>query len=148
MELLKIRVKLLGEFVARTGRQPDPMKVQAIRDWGKISCLKEVQEFLGTTNYSRLFMGPKYAAASEGLRRYVKDGDSAFPMTPRGEASVDRLKGFVCETTLLAVPDERAALGGCTNNSRTAAAPASEEPIARCPQSSTRLLRWPTSPSP
>ena len=68
LELLKIKVKLLGEFVARASRQPDPIKVQAIKDWGKISCLKEVQEFLGTTNYSRLFMGPKYAAASEGLR--------------------------------------------------------------------------------
>ena len=33
-------------------------------------------------------------------------------MTPRGEDSVDRLKALVCETTLLAVPDERAAIGG------------------------------------
>ena len=79
MELLKIKVKLLGEFVTRAGRQQDPSKVQAIKDWGKITRLKEVQEFLGTTNYSRLFMGPKYAAAAEGLRRYVKEGDSAFP---------------------------------------------------------------------
>ena len=112
MELLKTRVKLLGEYVTRQGRQPDPVKVEAIKNWGPIRNLKEVQEFLGTCNYSRLMMGPKYAAAAEGLRRYVKGGDSAFPMTPRGLAAVERLKSLVCETTLLAVPDERAALGG------------------------------------
>jgi hypothetical protein len=57
-------------------------------------------------------MGPKYAAAAEGLRKYVKGGDSAFPMTPRGLQSVERLKSLVCESTLLSIPDERAALGG------------------------------------
>ena len=90
MELLKTSVKLLGEIVTREGRMPDPAKVSAIRDWGPISNLKEVQEFLGTCNYSRLTMGPKYSLASEGLRKYVKEGDSAFPMTPRGLASVER----------------------------------------------------------
>ena len=57
-------------------------------------------------------MGPKYAAAAEGLRKYVKGGDSAFPMTPRGLQSVERLKSLVWESTLLSIPDERAALGG------------------------------------
>ena len=98
--------------MTREGRQPDPAKVKAIREWGAITNLKEVQEFLGTCNYSRSMMGPKYASAAEGLRRYVKGGDSAFPLTPRGLASIERLKGLVCETTLLAVPDERAAHGG------------------------------------
>ena len=112
MELLKSRVKLLGEYVTREGRQPDPVKVQAIRDWGPIHSLKEVQEFLGTCNYSRLMMGPKYASAAEGLRKYVKGDHSAFPMTPRGLESVERLKSLVCEATLLSIPDERAALGG------------------------------------
>jgi hypothetical protein len=106
MELLKTRVKLLGEIVTREGRMPDPVKVAAIRAWGPINNLKEVQEFLGTCNYSRLTMGPKYSLAAEGLRRYVKEGDAAFPMTPRGLAAVERLKGLVCESTLLAIPDE------------------------------------------
>jgi hypothetical protein len=78
MELLKRKVKLLGEIVTREGRMPDPAKVEAIRNWGSISSLKEVQEFLGTCNYSRHTMGPKYASAAEGLRRYVKGGDSAY----------------------------------------------------------------------
>ena len=112
MELMKSSVKLLGEIVTREGRKPDPAKVAAIKNWGAITNLKEVQEFLGTCNYSRLSMGPKYSLASEGLRKYVKEGDSAFPMTPRGLASVERLKALVCESTLLAIPDERAALGG------------------------------------
>jgi hypothetical protein len=60
---------------------PDPAKVEAIRQWGPITNLKEVQEFLGTCKYSRHVMGPKYASAAEGLRKYVKGGDAAFPMT-------------------------------------------------------------------
>ena len=50
MDLLKTRVKLLGEFVTRQGRQPDPVKVEAIKNWGSINSLREVQEFLGTCN--------------------------------------------------------------------------------------------------
>ena len=57
-------------------------------------------------------MGPKYAASAEGLRKYVKGGDAAFPMTPRGLSAVEKLKSLVSENTLLAIPDERAALGG------------------------------------
>jgi hypothetical protein len=112
MILCKSSVKLLGEFVGRRCRSPDPAKCEAIKNWGPITCLKELQEFLGTTNYSRHMMGPKYANAAEGLRRYVKGGDSAFPLTPRGLASVQRLKNLVTTQALLEVPDERAAMSG------------------------------------
>ena len=122
MVLLKKEVKLLGEIVGRTGRKPDPAKVQAIHDWAELRNLKDLQEFLGTTNYSRPFMGPSYAKAMEGLRRYLKEGDSGFPLTPRGKDSVERLKNLVQEHNAIAVPDERAAAGGWrpyTSSSKT-----------------------------
>ena len=105
-------VKLLGEMVGRNGVSMDPAKVQGIQDWAPIRNLKQLQEFLGTCNYSRSQVEPNYAHACEGLRQYLREGESAFPLTPRGEASVERLKGLVTQATALAVPDERAAAGG------------------------------------
>ncbi|CAE7883936.1 unnamed protein product [Symbiodinium microadriaticum] len=89
--LLKPQVKSLGEIVIRHGRSPDPAKVVALSEWGPIGSLKQLQEFLGTANYSRDQIGPKFAVAMDPLRRYLREGDKA---------------------TCLAVPDERAAANG------------------------------------
>ena len=69
MITLQSKVKLLGEIIGRLGRFSDPEKVKAIKEWGPIRNLKGLQEFLGTCNYSRALMGPKYARAADGLRR-------------------------------------------------------------------------------
>ena len=110
--LLKPQVKSLGEIVGRHGRSPDPAKVAALSEWGPIGSLKQLQEFLGTANYSRDQIGPKFAVAMDPLRRYLREGDKAFPMTPRGLEAVERLKRLMRKATCLAVPDERAAANG------------------------------------
>ena len=86
LALVKPQVKSLGEIVGRRGRSPDPAKVAALSEWGKICNMKQLQEFLGTANYSRDQIGPKFAVAMDPLRRYLREGDKAFPMT-RGCAS-------------------------------------------------------------
>ena len=110
--LLKPQVKSLGEIVGRHGRSPDPAKVAALSEWGPIGSLKQLQEFLGTANYSRDQIGPKFEVAMDPLRRYLREGDKAFPMTPRGLEAVERLKRLMRKATCLAVPDERAAANG------------------------------------
>ncbi len=72
MVLAKPQVKLLREYVGRLERMPDPGKVKAIKEWGSMENLKELQEFLGTCNYSRHVMGLKYARAAEPLHKYIK----------------------------------------------------------------------------
>ena len=60
-QLAQTRVKLVGELVGREGRSPNPEVVRAIRNWPPIRTLKDLQAFLGTTNYVRSHMGPTYS---------------------------------------------------------------------------------------
>ena len=90
--VVKPQVKALGEIVGRHGRSPDPAKVECLTQWGPIVNLKGMQDFLGTANDSREQIGPKFAIAMDPLRRYLREGDAGFPMTPRGLAAVERLK--------------------------------------------------------
>ena len=110
--LLKPQVKSLGEIVGRHGRSPDPAKVETHAQWGEIKNLKQLQEFLGTANYSRDQIGPKFAVAMDPLRRYLREGDAGFPLTPRGPEAVERLKKLMKKATCLSVSDEHAAASG------------------------------------
>src|SRR6185437_12050999 len=53
-------IKFLGFIVGRNGLRVDPQKVQAISEWPSPANLKEVQQFMGLTNYLRKFI-PRYA---------------------------------------------------------------------------------------
>ena len=50
-QLAQARVKLVGELVGREGRSPNPEVVRAIKNWPPVRTLKDLQAFLGTTNY-------------------------------------------------------------------------------------------------
>ncbi|CAE7786512.1 unnamed protein product, partial [Symbiodinium necroappetens] len=107
-----------------------------------------LKEFLGTANYSRDQIGPKFAVAMDPLRRYLREGDKAFPMTPRGLEAVERLKRFMRKATCLAVPDERAAaimVAGLTSSLLTAARQVWGELISRCPQIFVGGTLWRTT---
>ena len=51
-------VKLVGVIVGVGGREPNPHLCEAIRNWPPITCFKDLQGFLGTTNYARPHAGP------------------------------------------------------------------------------------------
>ena len=54
-------VKLVGEIVGEGGRKPNPVLCEAIRKWPPVRTLKDLQGFLGTTNYVRPHASPTYA---------------------------------------------------------------------------------------
>ena len=77
-QLAQKEAKLIGEYVGREGRRPNPQIVQAIRNWPAINELKHLQSFLGTTNHARAHAGPAYARVLAGVRALLKPG-AEFP---------------------------------------------------------------------
>ena len=66
-QFLQEEVKLVGELVGKDGRRPNPVLCEAIRKWPPIKDLKDLQGFLGTTNYVRSHAGPTYARVMDCL---------------------------------------------------------------------------------
>ena len=103
------KVKLVGEIVGEHGRSPNPVLCEAIRNWPVINCLKDVQGFLGTTNYTRPHAGPSYSRVMAPLRPLLKV-DGVWPMNKEQLKAVEDLKLLIREDHVLAVPNEQAAI--------------------------------------
>ena len=108
-QFMQKKVKLVGEIVGEDGRSPNPVLCEAIRKYPPINCLKDLQGFLGTTNYVRPHAGPSYSRIMAPLRALLK-ADAVWPMTREQLAAVEGLKGLVMEDHVLAVPNEQAAI--------------------------------------
>ena len=46
----------LGHVICREGIKPDPKKVQSVVDWPRPTCLREVLQFLGLTDFCIKYM--------------------------------------------------------------------------------------------
>ena len=55
-EFHKQQVKFLGYLVSTEGLAPDPDKIQAVQAWPRPTTVKEVQGYLGFTNFYRRFI--------------------------------------------------------------------------------------------
>ena len=108
-QLAQVKVKLVGEYVGREGRTPNPEIARAIKKWPPVNTLKDLQAFLGTANYVRAHAGPSYCRLSAPLRPVLKPG-AAFPPNQEELKAIEDLKELIVEDHLLAVPDESAAI--------------------------------------
>ena len=68
---------------------------------------------MGTANYARPHMGPTYARVAHPLRVLLTP-KGVFPLNQEQLAAVEKLKSFLVEMHLLAVPDEAAAVEAAT----------------------------------
>ena len=75
---------LLGHRVKRSGISHDPEKTQAIRDFAPLKDPTHVRQFLGSTNWIRLFMPAPYAAAVKILGEWSKPGADFGGTPPKG----------------------------------------------------------------
>jgi hypothetical protein len=81
----RVQVEFLGFLVGVDGIQMDPKKLSTILDWQPPTCVKEIQQWLGFTNFYRRFI-KNYAAIATPLNTLTKASDiglrTPFPLPP------------------------------------------------------------------
>ncbi len=96
-------IKFLG-YVIRPGQiEKDPEKTGAVRNWPPPKRVKEVQAFLGLTNYYRKFV-PNYARIAEPLTRLTRK-DEGWHWDKEQEDAFHALKGSLSGTAHLRIPN-------------------------------------------
>ena len=109
---------LLGHRVKRSGISHGPEKTQAIRDFAPLKEPSHVRQFLGSTNWIRLFMPAPYAAAVKILGEWSKPGaDFGSGIghkggTTRGDKVVLAIKLMAENCIERSVMDEAGAIDG------------------------------------
>ena len=98
-------IEYLGYKVGAEGITPSPSKVQAISIWPEqLENETQVKQFLGTVNYCRMFMGPKFAETARPLIELTKKG-AAFKWTTEHTAAIQALKDKLVNYVTLQIPD-------------------------------------------
>lgn len=71
--MLLPEVEFLGHVVSATGVKVHRDKVEAITEWPKPTCLRDVQAFLGLANFYRRFVR-NFAAIAKPLTELTRSG--------------------------------------------------------------------------
>ena len=102
-EFEKLSVEYLGVIVSHDLVKVDPIKVAGVTEWPTPTNKKEVQSFLGFTNFYRRFIeGFSHVACP--LFDLTKV-DSAFHWLMEEQSAFDTLQERITSTLILALPD-------------------------------------------
>ena len=93
----------LGHIIGRDGIKPDPKKVQSVVEWPAPTCWREVQQFLGLTNFFIKFI-QGYANLTKPLTDLGKK-DVEFKWDSACQKSFDGLKHALSNAPVLALAD-------------------------------------------
>ena len=96
-------VKFLGHVISPEGVQPDPAKIEAIKEYPVHHNVKEVRAFLGLANYHRKFV-KDFAKIAGPLHELTKKGFK-FQWTNECQAAFDLLKTALTQAPILAYPN-------------------------------------------
>ena len=100
----KTKLKYLGHVVSKSGVEPDPDKISAVRDYPVPTRLKEVRMFLGLTGYYRRFIR-NYSTIAEPLISLTRQPNaSSFHWTPACQTAFDHLRHFLTTTPIISYP--------------------------------------------
>ena len=102
-ELLKHEVTYLGHIVSAKGLNPDPKKVEAVRNFPKLKNVKGVRQFLGLEGYYRRFI-KDFARIGKPLTKLLQKNET-FQWTDDAEQAFGKLKKLLCTSPLLKPPD-------------------------------------------
>lgn len=100
-EFLKTELKYLGVIVGGTGIKPDPEKVKAVTDIKSIKDKKDLERFLGVTNYLSKFI-PDYSTLTAPLRDLLRK-DCIFQWELPQESAFIRLKDALVNSPILQI---------------------------------------------
>lgn len=92
-------VDFLGFILSTNGMKMQPEKVKAVLDWSKPRTLKELQSFLGFTNFYRRFI-KDYAGITKPLTACTKTRKK-FELTQDAEQSFNKLKTLFTSAPVL-----------------------------------------------
>lgn len=76
-------MKLLSNVVSASGTEPDPEKVEAMKDFPTPSLASKVRGFAGMASYYRKFVN-KFASIAAPLHKFTKD-HLAFFWSPQAD---------------------------------------------------------------
>ena len=93
----------LGFIVGRDGIKPDPKKVEAVAEWPTPTTVKEVQQFLGLTNFFRKFI-LGYSNLTEPVIKLTKKNAVWF-WSADCDNAFQSLKAALTAAPVLAIPD-------------------------------------------
>ena len=99
----KTEVEFLGFIVGINGVKIDPTKTKSVQEWPTPKTIKDVQSFLGFTNYNRKFV-KDYSKLALPLTTLTKK-DTEFKWTKEHETSFQTLKNAISNTSALRLFD-------------------------------------------
>jgi len=100
--LFQRRINFLGHLISEHGVEPQPEKIQAIRDWPRPKCVKDVRAFYGLASYYRKFV-KGFATNAEPLTRLTQK-NVHFEWSREAQDAFDKLKQALQDATSLAFP--------------------------------------------
>lgn len=104
-EFEKKRVNFLGHVLSAQGTEPDPEKIQAIRDYTRPRNKKQLQGFLGTVNFCSKF-SEKFALEVVPILELLKKGKK-WCWEDRHERAFNRVKDLFGSWVQLHFPDPK-----------------------------------------
>ena len=100
--LFKSEIEFLGHLVSGKGIEPVPSKLQAIKEWPRPHCIRDVRAFYGLSSYYRKFIRG-FATIAEPLTRLVRK-NAVFQWSDEAEAAFNKLKEELMAASTLAFP--------------------------------------------
>jgi len=102
-EFEKTRIEYLGVIISHNRVEMDPVKIAGVAEWPVPTSKKEVQSFVGFTNFYRRFIS-NFSHHARALFDLTKK-DVRFAWGNREQDAFDRLKELVTSAPVLALPD-------------------------------------------
>ena len=100
----KTKMEYLRLVVEEGKISTDPVKVKGFVDWPILTCVKDVQSFLGFGNFYRKFI-PGFSTLATPLNALLKK-DTPFHWTEETQQSFNALKQKVTSSPVLMMPDQ------------------------------------------
>ncbi|KAL0146514.1 hypothetical protein M9458_058145 [Cirrhinus mrigala] len=98
------RITFLGYVISPEGVAMDESKVNAVRNWPRPKTLKELQRFLGFSNFYRRFIR-NFSTVAAPLSSMIKQGNTRLTWTPSAAQAYDDLRLRFTTAPILHHPD-------------------------------------------